>query len=774
MTSSPAAEAYPGNPSLPQEVRQKILSTFRHALNLFSSGNLNDCLIGCEFILKMDPRFVPARTLRDRARSPEGNRDISDLQALVSPGASPAPSTEPVSAPPPPPARTTGSGEPATQSPAQTPTSARPDPQQALAEAARELAARDFDSAIAAASRALSLLPGNPEALAIVERAAAKKAMQPLVKTGLERAELALEENRLSDARMELDQMRLMDPEHPALGPLEQRLESASSAASAPGSGFSLDQEEPGPFAMGGPDRGPAFFEEAPEPAPPETQPMESEHLRPLGMDSFSLDAFPQTEPTASPAQPPQDFFAPPREAAAPPAPQPEGVAGPSAPAPPTALDLAKPPGEEGSPIPGSEREIAALLKQGDEMARKGDREQAIEIWSRVFLIDINNMGAVTRIEKVRQEMAEESRLIADCLKKGRENFEAGQFEEARRFFTQVQSIHPDEPTARFYLERISEGTKEAAGSPAPEAPPRPAEPAGRKDAAVSKPAPASLEAVAAPVPSRPAFLGIPPRVLAVVGAFLVMTLIGAYFVFKGPRTRSSPPQAAAAGSLAHARQLLSRGKLAEARAELRRIPPGDPNSGEAQRLLEELGKPGGAEALAARGARPTPPGGELPAAGGEGDPARLRSAGEQALGEKRYIDALKNLNLAAPAYRNDPGFAQEQAAASEKVAALTPAVKLYNEGEYETAIPILWRLVQEDRDNRDARSYLLRAYYNQGITQLQNGLYPKAAQAFQEALSLDPNDAEAARHKRFAMRYQKADLDLMGRIYVRHLNHRP
>ena len=58
--SPPAAPgSYPGNPSLPVEVREKILATFRHALNLFSSGNVSDCVIGCEFILKMDPRFTP-------------------------------------------------------------------------------------------------------------------------------------------------------------------------------------------------------------------------------------------------------------------------------------------------------------------------------------------------------------------------------------------------------------------------------------------------------------------------------------------------------------------------------------------------------------------------------------------------------------------------------------------------------------------------------------------------------------------------------------------
>jgi len=72
------AAPYAGNPSLPAEVREKILSTFRHALKLFSSGNVNDCLIGCEFILKMDPRFTPARQLQEKARNPYSNVEISD------------------------------------------------------------------------------------------------------------------------------------------------------------------------------------------------------------------------------------------------------------------------------------------------------------------------------------------------------------------------------------------------------------------------------------------------------------------------------------------------------------------------------------------------------------------------------------------------------------------------------------------------------------------------------------------------------------------------
>jgi len=152
----------------------------------------------------------------------------------------------------------------------------------------------------------------------------------------------------------------------------------------------------------------------------------------------------------------------------------------------------------------------------------------------------------------------------------------------------------------------------------------------------------------------------------------------------------------------------------------------------------------------------------------------RYRQDGEKALSEKRYIDALKSLSLASSSFEGDPTFSQEMGAASEKVNELTPAVKLYNEGEYETAIPILWRIFQADRSNQDARSFLLRSYYNEGIGQLQNGLYPKAIESFGEVLAIDPQDVDSIRHKKFAERYLKGDLDLLGRIYVRHIQQRP
>ncbi len=740
--------AYPGNPSLPVEVREKILATFRHALNLFSSGNVSDCVIGCEFILKMDPRFTPAQRLREKARNRDSDVDISELQAVVSPQAPGSPAGAPRPAP----------------APAAEPRPEKPDPRRLLAEAEQKCEARDFDGAVAAATRALTLAPGNKDALAMIEKAAGKKAMQPLIEASRANAEEALAQRRLSDARREVERLRAADPKHPALPSLERRLSAASAPAAAAPPDSGPGPEGSGEFSLGGPQSEgygatPAFGDLSAEPSgldpvPPPSSDLSSEALEDSAQDaarsglSVYDDTSPDAEAPVPPSHSPRDLFLPMEEAS--------GTAMPSLPG----------AGIDEEEARAAEREIGALIKQGDEAAKKGDREQAIEIWSRVFLIDINNSEAVTRIEKARQETADESRLVAECLKKGRESFEAGDREAARRFFLQAQSLDPGEPTAGQYLERIEKGDAEkAAPAAAGEAAAKPAVPARVDDFPAAAAAPPPPE-------RRPAGIAINPRVLAVVAAFLALTLAGIYFVFRGTRTQAPPQKNVSSGSVPRAREFLQKGQIAEARTELRRIGPADPDSEEARKLLANLDRGGAPEA--GRALRPaSPPDAASSASRGDTDPARLRAVAEKALEEKRYIEALKNFNLAAPAFRDDPSFAREQGVASEKVTALTPAVKFYNEGEYETAIPILWRIVQEDRDNQDARSYLLRSYYNQGITQLQNGLYQKAMQAFREALALDPNDSEAARHMKFAERYQKGDLDLMGRIYVRHLNHR-
>lgn len=125
---------YPGNPSLPQEVREKILSTFRHTLNLYGQGKLDDCLIGCDFILKMDPRFIPAKKLLEKAKNPAADVDVAGLESLVA-------------------------GTPTRQERVVV-----SDPDRLLIRAVESHNARDFDAAINAAEQVLAALPGNQAA----------------------------------------------------------------------------------------------------------------------------------------------------------------------------------------------------------------------------------------------------------------------------------------------------------------------------------------------------------------------------------------------------------------------------------------------------------------------------------------------------------------------------------------------------------------------------------------------------------------------------------
>lgn len=89
--------SYPGNSSLSQEIRERLLNTFSQTLELTRQGNAEEARLGCDFILRMDPLFQPAKVLLDRLKQAQGPIDVSDLAAAVPSVAAPS-----SSAPPPP------------------------------------------------------------------------------------------------------------------------------------------------------------------------------------------------------------------------------------------------------------------------------------------------------------------------------------------------------------------------------------------------------------------------------------------------------------------------------------------------------------------------------------------------------------------------------------------------------------------------------------------------------------------------------------------------
>ncbi len=69
--------------------------------------------------------------------------------------------------------------------------------------------------------------------------------------------------------------------------------------------------------------------------------------------------------------------------------------------------------------------------------------------------------------------------------------------------------------------------------------------------------------------------------------------------------------------------------------------------------------------------------------------------------------------------------------------------IELYNEGKYEDAIFELNKSVEALPDDQQTRTYLAKAYFESGKTQLNQKEYDSAKEAFESALQFDPNCAE-------------------------------
>jgi len=75
--------SYSGDSSLSSDIRERILSTFEQALDLTDKGSRKEALLGCDFVLRLDPLFEPARVLHKRLRADESEIPTTDLRAAL-------------------------------------------------------------------------------------------------------------------------------------------------------------------------------------------------------------------------------------------------------------------------------------------------------------------------------------------------------------------------------------------------------------------------------------------------------------------------------------------------------------------------------------------------------------------------------------------------------------------------------------------------------------------------------------------------------------------
>ncbi len=119
---------------------------------------------------------------------------------------------------------------------------------------------------------------------------------------------------------------------------------------------------------------------------------------------------------------------------------------------------------------------ITQFLKQGDEALARGNAQEAIDLWSRVFLIDLSNEEASRRIDAARESQAESARKIDILLTEGVTQYENGDLAGARNKFLDVLAASEHDATARGYLNQIEAALAAAGKRPRP-SPPAPAIP---------------------------------------------------------------------------------------------------------------------------------------------------------------------------------------------------------------------------------------------------------------------------------------------------------
>lgn len=724
--------SYAGNPSLSSDVQNRVLGTFEQTLGLAAEGSRQEALLGCDFVLRMDPHFEPARQLQERLRNSSGPVRVDDLAIPAIPaldpfaGAIDLPDLPAFDAAP--------------------PASDLRSRFQAL------LDGRQFQELMTLAQQNQAAVGADLELMRIASEAQERMEAAPYVDKFLNAAREAARQGHREEVARAVEKIRALDPTHPAIAelsgapaapPAPVAMPAADPFASAGDSGFELSLDEP---SFGSDMNTAGFGTELPE----------------LAFDEPLLGF---EEPAATPSLM-----------------DPELV---------SAADFQTGMLVSSSGDSETDRRIKQLLDEGQTAYDAGDVQGAIDSWSRIFLIDIDHQEAARRIEQARKVKAESERQAEEIFHEGVAKIEAGDLEGAKRTFHRVLEIQPSYFAAREYLQQLEAGQVPTARPvPRHEAAAQPALPTPSdldletatgelKEEILIPPDPSEMATAERQKPkvkaAEPVREGKARKTFVLVGsAVLVLALAGGSFVYLNkdrlfPNSQTEDPAAAqAAGEdpIARAMVLQREGKTERAISQLRRLPPEDPKYQRAQELIAEWGaSPPPAAPGAVPGAAPAPPPPPIP-------PERLAllTSARDAYQGGSYLEAIERYETAQQKGRLDPSDAELLANARRRIEPIAAQISLVEQHEWEIALRDLWRLHEADPGNHDVTRLMVDSYYNLALRELQRMDAKQALQNLREARALDPDDPDLQRQIAFAETYQSRPKDMLYRIYVKHL----
>lgn len=730
---------YLGNPSLSNAVKDRVISTFQQTLALYKQGRTEEVISGCNLMLQMDPMFEPARKLAEKTRNPNMPIDVDTLLP--------------------------GSDD------------------DALREARTAMAHRDFTRVVQITTEILTNDLMNDAARILADEARDKMEAAPFVEQFVAKCEKSLSTGDTVAARAALEKARALDAEHPAIAKMTQmiaaRTAAATSAPQAPpaapsfdfGTSFVVDAPPPAVPGRGtaqATDFGFTFEEEKPQPGggglagfsfEPEPSAPAPPPAAPVNDAPFAGFSFDNPNPAPTPAAGGFDFDAP------------SGAKAPVT----GDFDFATASIETSAE---DQKKISQYLTDGDRAFESADYQKAIDLWSRIFLIDVTNDQASERIERAKQKRKEIEQQNESTLAAGIAAFDRGDRDGARAKFAEVLRIEPNNVTAQDYMDRLAESVTEG-GAAAFESSSYTAPDAEKFDIFADEPIasgelplmPPDPDEEAAVVPAKKGAkkTGVitKPKVKAPrkpLPMGLIATIIGVLVVVGGGwfayQKFSKPPvdTTSTESTIKHAQSLAASGKYDQAISILQDIKPDDPQHDRALLMINDIQKKK-AQASEMIDGRPA----ALVYQEGLANAKTLFDNHDYDGAKKAFESAMRVKALTAE-------MKTMYETAAQQVAKLDAAKSLFNEHKYTDALANLQQLQQADPQNKNIQRLVEDAHFNIGAQALQNENLPDAVAQFDEVLKIDPADDLAKRSRELAMRYQTQPKDLLYKIYVKYL----
>jgi len=422
-----------------------------------------------------------------------------------------------------------------------------------------------------------------------------------------------------------------------------------------------------------------------------------------------------------------------------------------------------------------ADQRIATLLTEGDALESQGDLQGAIQVWSRVFVLQDSNADAEERVDRARRILEEQAVRVDEMRFRAEDLLNAGNLAEARDEYQKVLEVLPNHLEAKEALRQIEvklAGGSEATPAPdagaeaiqavplaLPEQPQEaaPQEPEFEEEVFLETPPQASPPERQTAAPAAAPARRRPGRALVLSMLVVGVVVVGAAGYVGWQILFPSGPSGELQGLEP---QTLDRTSTAPSTAQ----PSADPVVPEPQAVGVPPASPPKQRVLDDAEAR-------VVAKQVVEEASRLFDEGEYVLALKQFREALDldSSNMDAKDWETKTAAEVERRAVFERE--VTTIRAAFSDFDYESALKKLYRMrAPTEVGDAMVQRWKVTCWYNWGVLRLQGARLSEAEEKFQEVLGLKADDEQAASHLEVVRRYRDRPMDPSFKNYTNRL----